>query len=342
MIHAGDLMIKNHTPIIEGLDIESGSRGRGFLEAGPYFDNRAGATTKIREYVRIPFTVIKGANEGPTLCVTAGVHPTEYAGIDAAIRLSNEVKPEELKGRLIIVPVVNLPGFWARSYLCPIDGVDICSSYRMKGGRNDGTIGEVIAYMLVKEILSKADYHLDLHGTDTSESCVPFAKILKIGDNRIDVESKSMAKALGIELSEYIDIQPRAKIIKIPTASCEVGQGDKLLPELSKALFEGITNVMRYLKMVEGQPRQKDYIFMERKRIFSNHNGLLYLHVKLGDIVEEGQVIGEVKNIEGDVIETICSPYKGVIPFIIHNPVVHAGERVINIGVFPVKTSSIM
>ena len=227
--------LSGHAPIIEGLDIESGSRGRGFLEAGPYFDNRAGATTKIRAFVHIPFTVIKGANEGPTLCVTAGTHPTEYAGIDAAIRLSNEVKPEKLKGRLIIVPVVNLPGFWERSYLSPIDGVDVCNSYRNKGGRRDGTIGEMIADILVNGILSKADYHLDLHGTDTNESCIPFAKILKIGDNHIDTQSEGMARALGIELSEYIDVQSRAKITKIPTASCEVGQGDKLLPELSMA-----------------------------------------------------------------------------------------------------------
>jgi len=318
---------------IESLEVKPGSRGKGLLEAGPYFDNRAGATVKIRKYVRIPYYVIKGVEEGPTLCVTAGAHPTEYAGIDTAIRLSKEVSPKDLKGKLIVVPVVNVPGFWERSYVCPICGVDINDSYR-KGGKSDGTIGEMIAYELVNEILLNADYHLDLHGTDTSESCIPFAKILKIGDSRIDMESENIARALGIELSEYLRVQARERKTKIPKASCEVGQGDKLIPELSTALFEGVINVMRYLKMIKGRHRQKEYVLMEPKTITSNQDGFFYFCMKLGDIVEEGQVIGKVKNLDGEVIETIISPYNGVIHFMIHNPVVHAGEKLLNIGVF--------
>jgi hypothetical protein len=324
-------------PITVGLDIELRSRGRSFVEVGPWYDNRAGATVKIREYVRVPFTVIRGVEEGSTLVVTAGTHPTEYAGIGAAIRLSNEVKPEDLKGRLIVVPVVNLPGFWARSYLCPIDGVNVADSYRM-GGRSDGTIGELIAYKIVTEILSKADYHLDLHGTDTSESCVPFSMFTKIGDSTIDTISEGMARALGIELSDYIRVYVKSRpaqspgITPIPKASCEVGQGDKLLPELSSAVFQGVLNVMRYLKMIDVSPRKKEYTYVAAsKKITLNQDGLFYLRVNLGDIVEKGQIIGEIENLEGDVIETLRSPVRGLVSFMIHNPVVRAGEKLVSI-----------
>ena len=45
---------------------------------------------------RMPATVIRGVQPGPTLLVTAGVHNMEFVGINAAIQLANDTRPEDI------------------------------------------------------------------------------------------------------------------------------------------------------------------------------------------------------------------------------------------------------
>src|ERR1041385_1664661 len=72
---------------------------------------------------RLPMWLINGVGEGPTLVVTAGIHAAEYASIAAALELGRSLDPASLSGRVIVVPIVDIPAFSARSiYICPLDG----------------------------------------------------------------------------------------------------------------------------------------------------------------------------------------------------------------------------
>jgi len=315
---------------IAGSEITPGSRRSSSLRVG----NRAAS------YVDIPFTVIRGVHDGPTLCITAGVHGTEYAGIEAAIRLSNKIKPEDLKGTLIIVPVVNIPGFENRSYVCPIDGVNIQGSYP---GKPDGTIAQLIAYRVYNEFVAKSNYYLDLHGGDIHESEVGFGAYFEVGDAQIDSQSEQIAKALGFEYvwrTSKEGTMPKGSTWRtgpengIPSALAELNAGDRLLPEEVSAMFDGIINVMRQLRMIEGNPS----IPAEQKTVTKliyvtvKHGGLFHAHVKPGDIVSEGDFLGEVTNLQGAVIEKTQAPAKGVVLILIHNPLVDPGEKIIYLG----------
>ena len=105
-----------------GLLVERCTKVKGTLKVGPYFPHNK---AHLRQWVLIPFTIIRGAKDGVTLCITAGCHATEYAGIDAAIRLSRDTLTENLKGNIIIVSLVNVPGFYERNYINPIDGKNL-------------------------------------------------------------------------------------------------------------------------------------------------------------------------------------------------------------------------
>src|SRR5690349_6835628 len=75
---------------------------------------------------RLPMWLINGTSDGPTLAVTAGVHPAEYASNAAALHAGQTLVPEGLAGRVIVEPVMNLPAFTARSiYVCPLDGKNL-------------------------------------------------------------------------------------------------------------------------------------------------------------------------------------------------------------------------
>ena len=61
--------------------------------------------------LEIPVVVIKGRQPGATLLITAGIHGSEYPGIEAAKRLSKTINPTELQGTLVILPCVNPRAF---------------------------------------------------------------------------------------------------------------------------------------------------------------------------------------------------------------------------------------
>src|SRR5437660_8218469 len=63
----------------------------------------------------VPVIELTGAADGPALTVIAGVHGCEYAPMAAVRRWAGELQPDNLRGRVRAVPVLNLPAIWARS-----------------------------------------------------------------------------------------------------------------------------------------------------------------------------------------------------------------------------------
>ena len=67
---------------------KAGTKARGFITVGE---------TPVGP-IRIPIVIVAGARPGPTLCLTAGVHATEYPAIDAVMRTTQSLDPAELGG----------------------------------------------------------------------------------------------------------------------------------------------------------------------------------------------------------------------------------------------------
>src|SRR3954468_1175031 len=56
----------------------------------------------------LPITVL-GHGKGRTALVMAGNHGDEYPGQIAIMKLMRELKPEQMRGRLIFIPTLNQP-----------------------------------------------------------------------------------------------------------------------------------------------------------------------------------------------------------------------------------------
>jgi hypothetical protein len=323
---------------VAGTAVGPGSKVRSYLRVGPYFYLKM----HIRHYILIPFTVIRGIKEGPTLVQTAGCHPTEYAGIDATIRLSNTIKPEELRGTYIAVPCVNVPGFYERTYINPIDEKNIQGSYP---GRTDGTLSDLIAYKLFHDIVMKADYFLDCHGGDIHESEI-WTFIYYKTEDEIEKKSAAIAKATGLTYlikSHYPgSMGMEAARRKIAGGLFEICSGDRLLPEESAVIYDGTINVMHHLGMLDGKPKpiqgqpcaiegQKQEIWSSSASAYFTKSGLYHTNVKPGDLLKKGQVIGTVIDFWGEEIETIRAPATGRINVMIHNPAAKAGDEAVTV-----------
>ena len=76
----------------------------------------------LNNYTTLPIIIVKGRNSGKVFTITAGVHGSELAPIIATQKLIAEIKPSELNGTLIILPITNIGAFYGYSpYINPLD-----------------------------------------------------------------------------------------------------------------------------------------------------------------------------------------------------------------------------
>ena len=306
------------------MQVERGRKNFGFLKV---------AETPVSS-IYLPIGVVKGVRSGPTLCVTAGVHGCEYPGIEAALRIYGRVDPMELSGEIIIVPVVNMPSFETRTpYFCPIDNVNL---NRIFPGDTNGTVSYIIVRTLLEKVILRAEYHIDLHGGDLPELLIPYAFFAVVENEDVNKRSLAMAKVYGTEYiwksHRPIEGSSAAEVAKrnVPSITAEAGGLGTCNESDIEVHTTGVRNVMKHLKMLNGPPKipPKQEIFESMLRIRVRQGGMFYPEAKPGDIVSNGEILGLVRNLQGETLEEVRAPASGLVYCIEPKRVVNTGERV--------------
>lgn len=264
--------------------------------------------------IEIPVGVLQGAQPGPTLCVMAGVHGTEYVGMEAALRLFQSVDPGEIVGKVVIVLVADAQALFDWSMFgSRVDGKNLAQAYP---GKEDGSYSEVLAHILVGEVVSEADYLVDLHGGELVEAMNPYVGCSKIGDENIDEASYAMAEVFGLP---YISIWERkgglGDLLRIPSIYPEVGGQGKCDEELVELDLKGLLNVMKYLRMMGGEPERttKPTVFVDKHWLTAEMVGIFYPKVSVTEWVVKGQIIGEVRDFFGELLQEVVAPADSVV-----------------------------
>lgn len=298
--------------------------------------------------IRIPVGIINGKHRGPTLSVVAGTHAVEYPGIDAALRVFHDTDPQQLHGSIVMAPIVNIIGFErATIYVNPIDGLN--PAFQCPG-KPDGSLSQVTAHFVMENIVSKGNYYVDLHGGDIPELLGPYVSFIRTGNEKVDKQCIALAEVYGSEYLEDRTSPPYAAGLwsatsmffgqackrGIPAILAESGVGLGTYDEEDTLRHvEGVTNIMKYLKMIEGTPikrHAKQKVWHDVLTVTVRRGGIFSPHVKIGETLTEGQTIGVVKNLLGDVVEKVISPRAGVTMIIYPKHVVYTGEVVFNIA----------
>jgi len=268
--------------------------------------------------IGIPVTIINGAKDGPLLGIVAGEHGCEYPGIMTALKLSQEISPKELNGGLVILPVVNVPSFENRTmWVNPIDQDRLWDKYP---GKLDGSMSQIIAYNVFHEIILKCNFVLHLHSGDLNEALYPHIIFRKTGKKNIDKVLNDFVSLFEMQYAlEYHEPEGNGTLLVeaskrgIPTILLESGQKGVLDEESVRLFYNGILNVMKYLKMMKGKPKFfKPTLLNGAVDVLAKNGGLLRSHVKLGAYVKKGELLGEILNVRGEIVEKVKSPIDGV------------------------------
>lgn len=279
----------------------------------------------------------QGTSSGPHLLITAGVHGDEYEGIEAIRELISSIDPNNLSGKLTLIPIVNEPAYRRLSRTAE-DGKDLA---RTCPGAPDGTITERIAHLLSQEI-READYYVDLHTGGFRFKIIPLVGYMLHPDEQVLEDQRRMARAFGLPLiwgtSPHLDGRSLsvARDAAIPALYAEFGGGGGCDPQGVHDYVQGCLNVMAELQMLDRKVEQLSSAqIVEDSRPDSGH---LQIHhpapcagyfrpmKQLGESVQEGESIGSIVDPLGQELATIPAAQTGQLLLLAHCPVVSPGE----------------
>lgn len=331
------------TPFVVGnLQAEPGTRVSGYLTVNS--ENPAN---------NIPITIINGAEQGPTLALIAGVHGSEYVPIVALQTLRATINPEALNGRIILVHLANPESFFSRTvYYHPGDRQNL---NRQFPGNVDGTITAQIAATLTKEVIDRADYLVDMHAGDGNEQLAPYIYMLITGDDALDEKIKKMALAFGIDTILKTDVRnddrdnPQftdvtAAFRGVPAITTETGQLGETGEASINLAINGVFKLMEALKMrpssntiVEYRPHPELSTRHIRwldgyEVITAPTSGAFHQGVDAGSIVVKDAIIGEIRDVFGEPLNTIKAPFNGWVNYIVGTPPITKGEPIVMIS----------
>lgn len=291
---------------LQQLEVQPGEKKSGYLkvEGNAY---------------ELPVTVICGEKPGKTVLITAGIHNAEYVGIQAAVELQQELTPEEVAGTVVIVPLVNVSGFAHRTM--SLIWEDQKNLNREFPGSVGGTIACQFCYTIERDLFSAADCYIDLHCGDGYEALKNYAYYVGPVDPAVRETAYQMARRVQVDY--LVESQGTsggaynyASSLGIPSVLLERGcQGKWSRDEvdLDKA---DVRRMLAYLGALEGDSEP----LLSEQRVFTKAvyedaplTGFWYPVYQPGEAFEADAVLGEIRDVFGQVLHTCRAKAAGVI-----------------------------
>lgn len=265
--------------------------------------------------LRVPVKVIAGRGARPHLLAIAGIHGDEPEGMLALIDLWHELSPEQVTGRLVMVPVANPTAFAAGQRRSPLDGLDLNRTFP---GKPDGSPSEQLAERLYTRLAANADFVFSLHSWLATGTVVPFVEVWD-EDGPVAQAGRRAAFASGFELIQPIH-WPAGLLVRIanetgiPAIEAEIGDMGTSQPENRAAYHDHLIALMQHLGMLAGTPQAHPKArLVAACHVLAPVGGMMRLRVALGEWTEEGDVLATLHDLHGELVADIRAPTEGLV-----------------------------
>lgn len=284
----------------------------------------------------MPIKVVHGKNSGSCVLIFSSVKGDELNGIEILDQLLESKDLDALSGTLIIIPVLNVHGLvsYGRNqyYESRLE--------RCFPGSEDGTYGERIAHVFTQEILSKADYCMELRTGSLNHDILP-----QIYCNLSDPLSKSLAKSFAAPVitnvrTEHSTLRQTTEEMNIPLLVYEAGEAMRFNPAAIELGVSGIKNVLKKLKMLPDEQALDEDAFkpvfsQDQDWVYSHRSGILKSKVELGQKIHKNEVIGSINDpFSADTVEPVKAQQDGIVVGVNRHPLIHEGQSIFKIASF--------
>ncbi len=320
-----DLLIARPPRAVDTLDLDTLERG------GLHRLRVAISRDGVGNDVRVPVIVARGAEDGPVVGITAAVHGNELNGIPTIHRLVRTLDVAALKGTVVGVPVVNVPGY-LRNIREFHDGRDL---NRLFPGAPAGNGAQVYAHAIMTRIVKHFGVLVDLHTAS-------FGRVNSLYI-RADLSDPRVARYARLIGPQIIVHNPRgdgtlrgaASASGICALTVEVGDPQRLQRSLTKTSGLGIRNIIEDLGMIAPDAWDGDQdpvICSSSYWTYTDEGGLLDVLPKLAQTVAKDEVVAHLFDPWGARIAIYRAPEDGIVIGKSTNPVADVGARILHLG----------
>jgi predicted deacylase len=304
------------------IDFDRSGKQQGFLQV-PYSHNLGGWAN-----VMIPVTVIANGT-GPTVLVMGGNHGDEYQGQIAAMKLAREVTPDQVTGRLILIPSLNFPAALAATRLSPIDGMNLNRAFP---GEAEGPVTSQIAHFLTNSLFPLSDVVIDIHSGGRSMEFVPCSHMHLVVDREQRAKMFAAMMAWGTDFAFlYADIagtgllpveaENQGKLV----VTTELGGGEGIPASVHRIAQSGLRNVLIHVGLLKGVEQTRASLgkpptiltqaLNREDYLLAPESGVFEICVDLGAPVKRGDTVGFIHHLERPdrVPETIVARSEGYL-----------------------------
>lgn len=272
----------------------------------------------------IDVITIEGARPGQHLLILGGVHGDEYEPMAAIRLLKSQINPNQLAGRVTLVPVVNQPAY-ERLQRCGPDDLDLARTFP---GSAEGSISQKIGAEAT-QLIQSADYLIDLHTGGVISKLAPFSGYTLHSDPAILDTQRRMARAFNLPViwgtSAHLEGRSlsAARDHSVPAIYAEWGGGSGCDPEAVTGYAAGCLSVMSELGLLDLDIEPKPVLHhIEDDRKESGHlqlqnhapvSGFFEPAVRLMDQVHVGDQLGTISSVTGDTVTSVTASQTGVV-----------------------------
>jgi len=319
-------------------DADPGELADGWLEA-------TGLPTGGDE--RLPVVVAEGADDGPELWITGGIHGDEATGVATAQDVMDGDLPGKLSGTVVCLPVLNPAGLRRNERTSYYDDEDP-NRYFPDGERESSrppSTQERVDGRIYEAFADSADALVDLHTARVGS--MPFAIRDRVlyGERRTEAEAGALAEeladlaaAFGFPLlteypaGEYVEQNLQRSTAGaalndagVPAITAELGGHSVVDDGVVAAAVEGLYGVMVELGMLDSVPEAAagardsipdapvDYPVRRAVHPRTDTAGLVRHRADAGDVVEEGAVVADVVTPQGERLDTVETDHDGYL-----------------------------
>ena len=289
------------TQITTDVDFARPGKQHGHLSV-PYSHDLAGWAR-----LQIPITVVANG-AGPTLLAFGGNHGDEYEGPVALIKLAHALQPEQVQGRVIIIPALNLPALRAGARLSTLDGMNMNRAFP---GQRDGSVTSMIAHYVTHVLLPLAEIVMDIHSGGRSMVFYPCATLHRVPGDAQYQRMLAAAKAWGARyVFIYADIAGegllpvQAEQMGKVVVTTEMGGNGECNPGVLHVAERGIRNVMILQGLLRGEIETPEYPVETVAAtevddyVLAPADGIYESFYEVGSVVEAGQPLGQLHTLQ--------------------------------------------
>jgi len=284
---------------------------------------------------KAPLKIIHSGIPGPVVSIFGAIHGDEIVGMEIIRRISSDTSLMIQTGTLLLLPVINLPGFYQNTRYLP-DRRDLNRSFP---GTAHGSQAARLAYALIQFLkTSGTTIVLDLHSAASNRHNLPQIRATYMEGDQTEKLAHAFAAPVILNSGSVIDGSLRAycKQSGIVYLLYEGGEASRIDEASVKAGVDGVYLVLEALNMKPVKTLNSPFStpFYSRKSTWAraSHSGVLESRKLSGDVVIKNQSLGYITNLLGEKIAEILSPHDGIIIGHVTNPILDAGDPIFHIA----------